>query len=246
MARKRERRKWPRVLFWDLETAGVNAFSADQGYIVCFGYKWLGDKDTKCLTVLDFPGKNCQDDTKLLSAALEIMEDADLLVAHYGDRFDRKFFEARLLRAGLKPIPGTRQVDTCLLARAKLKLSSNRLANLASFLGVETQKMAKGNGWPSWWMGALRGDKKSILAMAKYCRVDVQCLSEIYLRIRHLIPEKYLINMSIGQNRYMCGACGANVQYRGFYFSARKMYRRFQCRACGKWGRETRAMDKAL
>jgi hypothetical protein len=241
----------PKILIWDLETAGTNAFCADYGYMVCFGYKWLGDAKARCISLLDYPGdgkwpKGCQDDTNLLKAGLKIMEEADLLVAHYGDRFDRKFFESRLLRAGLRPIPMTRQADTCLIARAKLKLSSNRLDNLAKFLRVKTRKMSKGDGWPNWWMGALRGDKPSIRKMAVYCAQDVQCLEECFVAMRHLIPNKYLINMNIGKNRSVCVACGKDVQYRGTYFSEKKLFRRFQCRRCGKWGHDKDPIKRAL
>lgn len=235
-------KKSPRVLIWDLETAGTNAFSADYGYIVCFGYKWLGEGKAKCLTLLDYPGKgkwpdNCHDDTNLLKAALEIMEEADLTVAHYGDRFDKKFLESRLIRAGLKPLPPTRSVDTCLIARARLKLSSNRLSNLAKFLRCKIGKMDKGNGWPDWWFGALRGDKQSIRNMAVYCCQDVDCLEGIFVRMRSIIPNKYLIDMGVGKTIWECIGCGGALKHsRGFYFSEKKLWNRFQCMGCGKWG----------
>src|SRR3990167_5426751 len=100
-----------KILFYDLETAGVQALSADRGFVVCFGYKFLGEKKAHCITILDHPGKHCHDDSALLVAALKIMEEAELLVAHYGDKFDRPFLESRILRAGLRPIPPTRQAD---------------------------------------------------------------------------------------------------------------------------------------
>lgn len=239
--------KKPKVLFFDLETGGVGGLKADLGYVLCFGYKFLGEEKTKCITVLDYPGKDCQDDTNLLKEANKIMQEADLLVAHFGEFFDRPFLESRLLRIGLAPLPPLRLADTCLIARKKLKLSSNRLDSLARFLNCKHRKMHKGDGWPKWWLGAMRGDKKSITDMAKYCIDDVKCLEEIFLKMRHLIPGKYLLNMAIGQERNICEACGSDVEYRGFYFSEKKKFRRFACKnvKCMRWGRDKKAVESA-
>lgn len=232
-----------KVLFYDIETAGVNAFSADMGFCVVFGYKWLGDRRAQALSILDYPGKHIHDDTNLLKALHGIMEQADLIVAHYGQKFDRPFLESRLIRVGLTPIPNTRQADTCLIARHKLKLSSNRLDNLAKFLGCKNRKMSKGDGWPNWWMEALRGDKQAIKKMAAYCIGDVECLEEIFLRMRSIIPGKYLLDMSIDKPKPACSGCGEKTQYRGYYFSEKKKYRRYSCTACGRWGRSSKSIE---
>jgi len=243
-----------RTLIWDLETAGVQGLCADRGYIVCFGWKWLGESQAHCISLLDYPGRggqakwpsNCQEDQNLLRAALEIMEQAELLVAHYGEKFDRPFFESRLLQAGLKPIPMVRQADTCLIARYKLKLSSNRLANVASFLKVKTEKMQKGSGWPDWWLGALRGDKESIKKMSVYCAKDVQCLEEVFKAMRHVIPDKYLLNAGVNELMWKCPSCGGGNRRRyGYYWTAMQLFSRYQCKGCGAWSRSRKAIKKA-
>jgi len=236
----------PKVLIWDIETAGVQGLCADRGFVVCFGWKWLGSKHTYCATVSQYPGKDCHDDSQLLKRAIEILSEADSIVAHYGAKFDRPYVEARLLRAGLSPIPNTRQVDTCLIARHKLKLSSNRLGNLAEFLQVPIKKMEKRGGWPEWWMGALRGDKKSIKKMAVYCKQDVDCLEQIYLAMRHIIPTKYLLNRAIGEKILTCSGCGSHhIQSRGFQYSEMKLWRRYQCQQCGRWARSAKPIESA-
>ena len=234
--------KGPRVLIWDIETAGVQGLCADRGFVVCFGWKWLGEKETHCITVKDYPGKDIHDDTALLKAAIEILSEADSLVAHYGEKFDRPYVEARLRRARLTPIPNTRQVDTCLIARKKLKLSSNRLGNLAEFFQVPVKKMEKRGGWPDWWMGALRGDTVSIAKMAVYCKQDVDCLEQIYLVMRPIIPNKYLFNHNVGAESWSCVGCGEHrKRYLRQYYSATRMYQRYQCLSCLKWDHDKKA-----
>lgn len=233
----------PKILVWDIETAGVQGLSADRGFMVVFGYKWLGEKSVHALTIADYPGKHCHDDTNLLKQALKVMDEAEGLVAHFGAKFDRPYLQARLLQAGLRPISENKLTDTCLLARVHLRVSSNRLGNLAEFLKVDTKKMEKRGGWPAWWLGALRGDKKSIKDMAVYCKQDVQCLEEVYLKLRPIIPTKYLpVNQAIGEDSWTCPACGGHRKNNhGYYFSEKKRWRRSQCQGCGKWVRGVKA-----
>ena len=132
-----------KILVFDIEAAGVQGLKADRSFVVAFGFKWLGEKKTTVITVLDYPGKDCQDDGPLLKAVSEIISKAEGMIAHFGSFYDRPFLEARLLRAGLPPIPNSRLTDTCLVARKKFCLSSNRLGNLAEFLEVYTKKMDK-------------------------------------------------------------------------------------------------------
>jgi hypothetical protein len=103
--------------------------------------------------------------------------------------------------------------------------------------------MEKRGGWPNWWMGAMRGDKESIKKMAAYCAIDVECLEQIYLRMRPFISTKFLpINAAIGQTLWTCAACGGHKkQHRGYYWSEKKRWRRFQCVECGKWDHATKA-----
>lgn len=238
----------PRILFWDLEVAGVQALSADRGFITCFGYKFLGDQKARCLSLNDYPGRErpglyrgnrFHDDSNLLRAAAPILESAELLVAHFGEKFDRPYFRSRLLRANMRPMTNVRQVDTCLIARHQLKLSSNRLANLADFFQVKTGKMNKGRGWPEWWMGAMVGDPKSIDLMSAYCSQDVQCLEECFLKMRRTIPGKYLVSVNSGLTS-LSPCCGATVQYRGTHWAEKRLYKRFMCNGCGKWSREVK------
>lgn len=233
----------PKILIWDIETAGVNALRSDLGVIVNFGYKWLDAPDTRVITIDQFPGwfdpaKGGLNDYGLLCAASEIFNEADLLVAHYGDKFDRRFLQGRLAIHNLPAPAPTKQRDTCLLARKAFNFSSNRLENLAKVLGLKEQKQQKKgrDQWPGWWHQVLAGYVPAIRAMAEYCAQDVRTTEELYLRIRaydYVHPRVY-------DDRSTCGVCGGGVQYRGVARKGIYRYRRFQCVQCGKWGTETR------
>lgn len=234
----------PKILLWDLETAGVNSFNADLSTIVNFGYKWLGDKEAKVLTVDQFKGwfsKKGLNDKPLLATALNIMEEADILVAHYGDRFDRLFFQGRCLINGLTPPPPTKQRDTWRIARSAFKFSSNRLAHIADILRLSNKKYRKEcpDEWPGWWLAAMAGNKEAIHEMAEYCKQDVETLEQVYLKIRQYDnPHPRLV-----LDRELCRLCGSTIQYRGVAYVGENRYRRYQCVKCGKWDRERKKLD---
>jgi hypothetical protein len=230
----------PKILIWDLETDGMNSFYADLGSIVNFGYKWLGEAETHVLKISDYKDwfKKTRpfplNDKPLLKDALKIMEEADLLVAHYGDKFDRRFFNGRCTIHGLMPPPPTKQRDTWRIARTHFKFSSNRLGNVAQVLGVAEQKHQKGRDeWPGWWLRVLAGDAKAVEEMAEYCAQDVKTTEQVYLRIRQFDTTHPRLIL----NRDSCALCGGQIIYRGHAYVGIYKYPRFQCTSCGKWGR---------
>jgi len=234
----------PKVLIWDLETGGVNAFKADLGFIFNFGYKWLGSEQTHCIKVCDFPGWWSPEtgvvDGPLIEAALKIMTQADMLVAHYGDKFDRRFFQGRCVINGIKPPPPTIQRDTWRIARGAFSFSSNRLGNLAKALGLKQQKYQKtANEWPGWWIRGMAGHIPSIRGMAKYCKQDVRTLEQVYLKLR--VYDNFQ-HPKLFDSRDVCGLCGGSVHYAGIRRCVTRSYKRFRCVDCGRWGKDSKAL----
>lgn len=232
----------PKILLWDLETAGVNSLQADLSVIICFGFKWLGDAKAQCWTINQFPKwysrrKGGLNDKPFLRAILTIMESADITVAHYGDRFDKVFLAGRCIIHGLTPPPPTKMRDTWYIAYKNLKMSSNRLSHLADILGLNEKKLRKDvpEHWPGWWMRALAGDPKAIAAMAEYCRQDVETLEQVYLRLRPYDTA----HPRVMANRDECAVCGGAIHYHGFAYIGQNRYKRWQCIECGRWDRST-------
>src|SRR2546427_734484 len=167
----------PKILFFDIETAGVNALKSDLGFVICFGYKWNYENEPHCLTISRKRLRKF-DDGELLKKASEIFTRADLVVAHFGSVFDRRFLQGRLLIKGLDPIPNTKMRDTCMIARSVANFSSNRLKHLANTLGLVNQKLD--NNWPSAWFRVMQGDMEALRNLAIYCKGDVLALEELY------------------------------------------------------------------
>ncbi len=228
-----------RTLYFDFESAGVNALKSDLGFAVCFGYKWDDEREAHCLTIRKKDLKHF-DDRWLLVQASAIFEKADLVVGHFASVFDRRFFQGRLAINGLPSIPPTKMRDTCFIARSAFNFSSNRLGHLSKILKLEQRKQDKGDGWPSWWFKTMQGDMSALKKMQAYCLQDVLTLEALYKR---LLPFDNA-HPRIVADRTKCGACGGGVQFHGVVWAGGRQYRRYQCVKCWRWDRETTMVKK--
>lgn len=209
--------------------------SADVSFISHFGYI-IDNGQSKCVDLTDiayFDPKNPAKNEKfLLSKISKIFSEATHLVAHYGDKFDRRYLNAKFLQHGLPPIPPhplLKQTDTCSLARKHLKLSSNRLDTVAKFLQVQ-QKRDK--TWPDEWLKMTKGNIAAFKRINYYCKGDVETLKQVYEKLRPFltsVPSKNLIYGGKG-----CPECqSGNIINYGFYYSKMKVYQRYRCKNCG-------------
>lgn len=225
----------PKILIYDIETAGVQALRADLGFVVMFGYKWLHEKEPRIITIRQNELRHFNDGRVLVELTKRI-EECDLCVAHYGAKFDRRFIQGRLLINRLPPIPPTKMRDTCLIARSVANFSSNRLNHLAKILKLKNRKLD--NNWPEAWFRVMQGSMEHVRKMAIYCKGDVMATQELYLALRPFDNP----HPRIFGDRSACPACGEKVHYRGFAMVGQNKYRRFQCAGCGRWDRDRKAV----
>lgn len=228
----------PKVLSFDLESCGPNALRSDLGIVIVFGFKWLHEKRANVFTLTKGALRNF-DDRNLLIEASKLFEQADLLVGHFASVFDRRFIQGRLLINELPPIPPTKLRDTCLIARSVANFSSNRLKHLAKILNLKHQKLE--NNWPDAWFDVMRGDMKVLAELAAYCAGDVLAVEELYKR---LLPFDNA-HPRIVTDRSVCGMCSGPIEYRGYALANANRYRRYVCKNCGHWARETKKVVEA-
>jgi len=226
--------KQQKILFFDIETAGVNALKSDLGFVILIGYKWAHESKARILKIDEWDLHNFND-KNILTLFARIFEEADLIVAHFGSVFDRRFIQGRLLINGLPPIPNTKMRDTCMIARSVANFSSNRLKHLANILQLKNRKLD--NNWPIAWFKVMQGDMKALDNLAIYCKGDVLALEDLYNK---LLPFDNCHPRMV-MNRSKCRVCGGEVEYRGFSYVGENKYRRLHCIKCNKWDRERRA-----
>ncbi len=206
--------------------------SADISCITHIGYKWLGEKQTYCKDLTDFPGfgPNAKNEEALVKFASELFQQADHLVGHYADKFDRRYLNAKLLQYGLPPLPPSpalKQSDTCKLARSHIKLSSNKLDNVARFLKVP---MKRKKNWPGDWLLMTKGDCEAFKRVKYYCIGDVITLEKVYQK---LLMFSNSPNLAIRDREDKCIKCGGSkyINY-GSHYTKEKVYQRYRCKDC--------------
>lgn len=223
-----------RIGVWDIETTGLKA---DFGRMLCFAWRWHGEDRVHLHSIVDtkaYKEGKPWDDRELVKILYSYLLEADLLVHHFGDRFDLKFAKTRLFEMGLT-MPKVDTVDTWRVAKKNLLLQSNRLANIADFCGGEQKSgVAK-----RVWLKANFGHKASIRKLEQYCIQDVKTLDSIFTQMKSyvtkIVPEKKPAEKkSLG---FTCTSCGSEkLQSRGVRISkAIGKYQRYHCQDCATW-----------
>jgi len=201
--------------------------------ILCVGYKW-GDGPVKVIGQDDFKGykKGVLNDRELVKFFAPILAKADIVSAHNGDSFDIKVFNTRLLAHGMAPVPIAKTFDTKKQAKSVFHFSSNRLDDIAAFLGIGRKLSTH----KSLWFGCEKGDPKAWKYMKKYCGLDVILQYEVLKRIlpftkqstdfikenkdgvtcpsplclsKHMIKSKRRIVKGGYKQQYQCQKCGS-------------------------------------
>lgn len=203
-------------LFYDLETSPNVVLAFRAGYdvvinhdaviverkIICIGYKWEGEKKT---TVLRWD-KN-QDETAMLAKFLEVANEADELIAHFGDRFDLPWFRTRCLLLGFPPLPPYKTVDTKAWASKNFYFNSNKLDYLSKVLGHGGKEKMEFDDWKKIVMSNCQ---KSLDKMCHYCGVDVIKLEKVYHDLApYVFSYKTHAGVFAGGDKWMCPRDGS-------------------------------------
>jgi len=236
----------PKIILWDIETshnivAAFQLYDANishqaifqERYIICGSWKELDKNGVKAVSVLDDHKrfkKDISDDYHVVKKLHEVLSDADAVIAHYGDKFDIKYLNTRILYHGLDPLPPIKQIDTYKMAKAKFLFNCNRLDYIGQFLGVGRKIKTS----LDLWLGCLDGDEKSLKKMVRYNKQDVRLLEDVYKRLEVYCANK--INMNMFKDFDCCPYCSsANIQSRGYNVAKTTKSKRYHCQDCGGW-----------
>lgn len=223
----------PKVMLFDIETTNL---AANFGYMLCAAWQVFGEKKIHHVSITDSPTfeKDPTNDKWVVNETAKALSDADVLVGWYSTRFDYPFIQSRLLFHGLKPMPPIPHVDGWKIARYKMRLNSNRLQSVTSFLGMEDKTPLNGRIW----IRAMAGNKPAIRYVVKHCKQDVNVLGQVYELIRPLTTSHPNINV-VNEQLNACPICGVQgkLQKRGFNIARVAKTQRYQCKSCGGWSR---------
>lgn len=234
-----------RTLIYDIETSPIVSYNwgiweqnaievIEDWQILSVAWKWLGEKKIHVIGQDDFkdyvPGIN--DDTNVVKTIHKLYTEADVVIAHNGDKFDQRKSQARMMIRGLAPPAPYKQIDTQKTAKRFAAFTSNSLKDLAKSLDVSRKGDAGGF---ETWKGCLAGDKKAWKKLKQYNKQDIPPLEEIYLKMRPWIQNHPPQNV-IDSRPDACPKCGGtHIQSRGIIATKTQSYRQFQCMGCLGW-----------
>lgn len=238
----------PRILLLDVETFpdvayvwsvyDANAIAIKHHwFLLSYAYRWYRQGAVVCRTLHDFGGP-VNGDRRLAKEIHALMDEADIIVAHNGVDFDVKVINARLIVHKFDPPAPYKVVDTKREIKKVARFSSNKLDWLCKQL--EIGRKVEHEGFPLWQACGEQNDPAAWKKMARYNRHDVRLLEELYTRISPWIKQPNAA-LYAGDERCVNPACGSDDihVYPRLYHAMTRAYRRFQCRACGKWARAT-------
>lgn len=226
-----------KVFVWDIETTD---FKANFGHMLMWAGKFVGEDTVYYHRIDQQESWNPKDpltmidDKEIVASAIEMLDSADVVVHHYGDKFDLPFLNTRALINNLLPPLPPSTIDTCKIARNGLKMTSNRLAALAETLAGEDEQK-QGLSKDQWKLAAI-GHKKTLDAMLDYCIADVIATEAIYLRMRPIMRHHPFVGKSTHKDEGydVCPACGGTHTIKHGSRRTRRfeVFRR-RCQACG-------------
>lgn len=235
----------PKILLFDIETAPALGFFWEmwetniievqqEGYMLSFSAKWLHDKRVHVHALPDYRGykANPRDDEKLVQTLHDYISQADIVIAHNGDRFDIKYFNARCLFHGIDAPRPYQTVDTLKIARSRFKNLSNKLDDLGHLLGVGRKLPHTGKHL---WLACMNGDKNAWKKMRAYNAQDVKLLEAVYLKLRPWATNHPNVNI-ISRTSHACPKCGLQTLVKwGYRYTPTGEQQRYKCRECGAW-----------
>lgn len=235
-----------KILIIDIETAPNIAYVwgawkqnigqkqwVSKSHILSFAAKWYQEDK------IFYEENRKKNDRKIVASMFKLLDEADIVVAHYGKKFDLPTIIGRGVVHGLKPPSPYHIVDTKEVASREFRMVSNSLANLCEELGLPRKSDHKKFPGFELWLECLRGNDEAWKEMEEYNIDDVLALEALYDRLRPYIRNHPSVIRDETDGAVLCVKCGSDdIQFRGyFYTKAGLAYHKFVCNECGGWGR---------
>lgn len=227
-----------KTLYLDIETSpniGYTWGKWDQNVIEfieewrLLGMCYMWEHETK---VRDVYPKNVtkydyRDDYDIVHRAWKLLDEAEVVIAHNGDKFDLKKLNARFVQHNMGAPSPYLTIDTLKVARSNFYFNANNLDALADHLGLGNKIKHEGFAM---WLGCMSGDRKSWAKMKKYNRQDVVLLRDVYLRLRPFMKNHPNMLTEECQD-IACPVCGSEkFQKRGVKRTKAGLeYQQYQC-----------------
>jgi DNA polymerase elongation subunit (family B) len=239
-----------KVLVLDIETAPIRAYvwgiwnqnvSLNQiqsdWFCLTWAAKWLFEDKVYSGKLTPKEVKK-QDDKRIIKGVWELLNEADLVIAHNGERFDLPKLNARFIINDLHPPLPYQSIDTLKHIRRQFGFTSNKLDYVNKLLNLERKT---DTGGFELWERCMLGEQAALDEMEGYNINDVRILEETYLHIRPWIkPHPNMGLFILDENQHRCPSCGSAdlIESGKGYYTTVNIYAALRCNNCGATARK--------
>ena len=196
------------------------------GEVLCWAAKWVGHP------AVYFNSKFATTPKRMLKQVHSLLDEADAVVTYNGSRFDLPILNGEFAKLGWYPPAPSKSIDLLSVVKNKFRFPSNKLAYVAPALGVGAKM---GNSGHELWVRCMANDPEAWVEMEGYNVQDTLLLEGLFTKLRPWIRG---ITLAGSDDSASCRSCGShNLQRRGFSYTSVSKFQRYQCQACGAWGR---------
>lgn len=202
----------------------------EDGYTLCFAAKWYGRPGVHFYSV--------QNDGKedMIQAAWDLLNQADAVIHYNGTKFDIPTLNGDFQECGLGVPSSYHEIDLLKTVRRKFRKYSNKLDEVAKWLGVGGKVQHKGLRL---WLECMNGDESAWRTMERYNKQDVRLLERVYNHLRPWIVSHPNHALYTDDTRPCCPKCGSRrITWQGYRTTKTQKYREFKCTACNSWSRK--------
>lgn len=235
--------KKAKILILDIETSPMKAWvwrrwkeniyldqTIQEWFMISWSAKWLGEDNTfgYVLTPEEIHKEN---DFRILFELWKVLNEAEIVIAHNGNKFDIPKINTRFILNNLTPTSPYRQIDTLEVVKKQFGFSSNSLDALATFFGIENKDPHDFQLWKE----CLEGNEDSLKRLLKYNNKDVEILEKVYLKLRPWIKNHPNTNVITDSKVPVCPICGSNHIARmtnDSYNTQHYKYPAYRCTKC--------------
>lgn len=229
-----------KVLLFDIETSPIIAYvwgtfkqnvSLSQikqdWQIMMFAAKWLDSDKTILSSQRSEIVQGGGTEEHVVHHMWELLDEADVVVAHNAKNFDVKKVNAKFLEYNMLPPSHYKVVDTLSIAKYNFGFTSNKLDYIATLLEEEGKNSTDFNLW----IRCMDGDMKAWKEMEQYCVQDVKVLEAVYNKLRAWDKKHPKIHFD---DKPMCNVCGnEELLYVQDAHTAASTFEVYQCSSCG-------------
>lgn len=238
-----------KVLIIDIETAPINAYVwgiwnqnigthqiQSDWFCLTWAAKWLFEDKVYSAKLRPNEVQN-QDDKRIIESIWKLVNEADIVIAHNGEKFDMPKLNSRFIINGLNPPLPYQQIDTLKHIRRQFGFTSNKLDYVNKLLNLERKKETNFELWER----CMKGNANALSEMEAYNVQDVRILEETYLLIRAWIkPHPNMGLFILDEKEHRCPNCGSNdLNAEGkMYYTSTNAYELMRCSNCGASSRK--------